>query len=92
MYWKINELSLSRVNHGKKKEKKKEKETAYLAYFCWTEDMKYKKSIAVWKICERSFKCDEAGSSSFIRLDMAQEWKKILPHSILQFNYSGTPQ
>ena len=48
--------------------------------------MKYKKSIAVLKICKRSFKRDVAGSSSFIRLEMAQEWMKTLPYSILRFN------
>ena len=64
----------------------KKGETTYSAYFCWTGDMKYKKSMTVWKICERSFKCDVAGSSSFIRLEMAQEWMKTLPYSILQFN------
>ena len=64
----------------------KKKETTYLAYFCWANDMKCKKSMAVWKICKRSFKCDVAGSSSFIRLEMAQEWMKTLPYLILQFN------
>ena len=42
--------------------------------------------MAVWKIFKRSFKCDVAGSSSFIRLEMAQEWMKTLPYSILRFN------
>ena len=64
----------------------KKKETTYLAYFCWANNMKYKKSMAVWKICKRSFKRDVAGSSSFIRLEMAQEWMKTLPYSILRFN------
>ena len=50
----------------------KKNETTYLAYFCWTEDMKYKKK----SICKRSFKCDVAGHSSFIRLEMALEWVK----------------
>ena len=71
-----------RNNHSNKKN-----ETTYLAYFCWTEDMKYKKSMAVWKICQRSFKCDVAGNSSLICLEMAQEWMKTLPCSILQFNW-----
>ena len=48
--------------------------------------MKYKKFMVVWKICKRSFKCDVAGSSSFIRLEMAPEWMKTLPYSILKFN------
>ena len=48
--------------------------------------MKYKKSVAVWKICKRSFKCDVAGGFSFIHLEMAQEWMKTLPYLILQFN------
>ena len=42
--------------------------------------------MAVWNICESFFKCDVADSSSFIRLEMAQEWMKTLPYSILQFN------
>jgi len=49
--------------------------------------MKYKKSVAVWKNCKRSFKCDVAGGFSFIHLEMAQEWMKTLPCSILQFNW-----
>ena len=49
--------------------------------------MKYKKSVAVWKICKRSFKCDVAGCSSFIRLEMTQKWMKTLPCTILQFNW-----
>ena len=42
--------------------------------------------MAVWKICKRSFKCDIAGSSCFIRLEMAQEWMKTLPYSTWRFN------
>ena len=62
-------------------------ETTYLANFCWTEDINFKKSMTVWKLCERSFKWDIAGHSSFIRLEMAQEWIKTLPYSVLQFNW-----
>jgi len=62
-------------------------ETNYLANFCWTEDINLKKSMTVWKLCERSFKWDISGHSSFIRLEMAQEWIKTFPYSVLQFNW-----
>ena len=65
-------------NNGKIK-----KETTCFAYLCCTEALNYKKSVTVWKLCERSFKWDVAGYSSFIRLEMAQEWIKTLPYSVL---------
>ena len=74
--------SVKTHNSGKIK-----KETTCLADLCWTEDLNYKKSVTVWKLCERSFKWDVAGYSSFICLEMAQEWIKTLPYSILGFNW-----
>ena len=62
----------------------------YFYRWTWTHvlgSMKYWKSVAVWKICKRSFICHIAGRSCFIRLEMAQEWIKTLPCSILQFNW-----
>ena len=44
--------------------------TTCFANFCQTEGLNYRKSITVWKLCKRSFKCDVAGHSSFIPLEM----------------------
>ena len=36
------------------------------------------KSVTVLKLCERSFKWDHAGCPSFIRLEMALEWRQVV--------------
>ena len=57
--------------------------TTCFAYFCWTERLNHRKFMTIWKLCKRSFKRQVAGHSGFIRLEMALEWVKTLPHSIL---------
>ena len=78
---------LERLPSGVHNSGKMKKKTTCLANLCWTEDINYKKSVTVWKLCERSFKCVLAGYSSLIPLEMAQEWIKTLPYSDLWFNW-----
>ena len=54
-----------------------------LDLFCQTECLNHRKFMSVWKLCKKSFKRHVAGHSSIIRLEMALEWVKTLPHSIL---------
>ena len=46
------------------------------ASFCLTMGQNHRKSMTVWKLCEKSSKCDVAGHCSFIRLEMAKVWRK----------------
>ena len=41
------------------------------------DQLNYRKSMTVWTIFEKSSKCDVAGLSSFFRLEMASDWRKI---------------
>ena len=60
-------------NYGKEKNW-----TTCFAYFCWTKGLDNRKSMVIWKIFEKTSKCDVAGLCSFIRLEMAKDLRKIL--------------
>ena len=62
--------------------------TLCFANFCLTMDLNHRKSMTVWKLCEKSSKCDVAGNRSFIRLEMAKVWrKKSLIEKSAHFNF-----
>ena len=70
-------------NYGKEK-----KRTLCFAVFCLTMSLNHRKSMTVWKLCEKSSKCDVAGHCSFIRLEMAKVWrKKSLTEKSAHFNF-----
>ena len=56
---------------------KEKKQTVCFAVFCFTMGLSYRKSMTVWKLCKISSNCDVAGHCSFIRLEMANVWRKI---------------
>ena len=43
---------------------------------CLTVGQNHKKSMTIWKLCEKSSKWDVAGHCSFICLEMAKVWRK----------------
>ena len=58
------------------------------ASFCLTMGQNHRKSMTVWKLCEKSSKCDVAGHCSFIHLEMAKVWrKKSLIEKSAHFNF-----
>ena len=73
-------------NYGKEK-----KRTLCFASFCLTMDLNHRKSMTILKLCKKSSKCDVAGHCSFIRLKMAQVWrKKSLTGKSAHFNFFPT--